>query len=107
MKTEDLVALPDPGQKYLRYVLGFGVTLVVGLAPILGRKGIPGFTPLSAIFPLNIKDGVIVIASVLLMAPAIAVQFFSGDAIAKKRLGWAFAAVFVALVIGTFMLYRS
>jgi hypothetical protein len=107
VKAEDLVALPGPGRKYLRYILGFGVTLVVGMAPLLGRKGIPGFTALSDILPLNIKDGVIVVASVLMTAPAVGVQFFSGDAIAKKRIGRAFAVAFAALVIGTFLLYRA
>jgi hypothetical protein len=107
MKTENLVALPDHGRKYLWYVLGFGVTLVVGMAPLLGRRGIPGFSPLGDILPLNVKDGVIVIASVLMTAPAIGVQFFSGEAFTAKRLSRAFAVVFLALVIGTFMLYGA
>jgi hypothetical protein len=107
MQAEKLVPLPGLGRKYLGYLLGFIVTLGVGMAPLLGRRGVPGFTPLSDILPLNVKDGVIIIASVLITAPAIAVQFFSGDAFAGKRMSRLFGAVGIALVISTFMLYRT
>ncbi|MEO8627105.1 MAG: hypothetical protein ABI612_03265 [Betaproteobacteria bacterium] len=78
--------LPPAAQKYVRYVIAFGVSLAVGLAPLLGKLRIPGFSSLLALYPVNLADTIIPFAALLMALPAIAVQFYAGDRIARAVL---------------------
>jgi hypothetical protein len=46
--------LPRLASDWIRYLLGFTVSVGVGLAPYLGLVGVPLFTPLLSLIPLSI-----------------------------------------------------
>ena len=46
-----------------------GVTLGVGLAPMLGKIHVPGFSPIAEVFPVNLQRGVLPFATFLLAIP--------------------------------------
>lgn len=85
-------SLPKPpavAQRWVRAMLGFGVSVVLGLLPLLGTVGVPGFTSLLSMFPqlpFDTTGSVIPIASFLMGAIAAAIQFYSADGVSKARI---------------------
>jgi hypothetical protein len=74
-------------RKWLSWLLGFGVTVPLGLAPFLGNLDVPGFSPLLSLFPelpFNTQTIVIPISSFVMGVMAVIVQFFSEDKHSKK-----------------------
>src|SRR5436190_1658819 len=73
-----MLAQPPPAvRKYIRYIASIAVTVGVGLAPLLGKVHIPGFTAVLSQFPVNIAQSLIPLAAFVMSLPAIAVQLFS------------------------------
>ena len=106
MAESKLEPLTPIGHRYLRYMLSIGVSLAVGLAPLLGKVGVPGFTPIIEVFPMDMRGGALIaFASFLMTLPAVAVQFYAGNAIAVHRVDRWFAPVLLALVPLTMLLY--
>jgi len=103
-----LPKLPETAGKYLRYILAFGVTLVVGLAPLLGKVHVPLFTAILDVFPLNVSESLIPFAAFIMTFPAVAVQFFGEDVIASTDLNrwflWTFAFI-APLTIALYVYY--
>jgi len=94
--------------RYRNYLLSFGVSLAVGLAPLLGKVHVPGFTAILDVFPLNLSSTLIPFVAFLMSLPAVAVQFFAKDAIARERLDHWFILNFtfiVPLVIALYIVY--
>jgi len=48
--------LPRLASDWVRYLLGFTVSVGVGLAPYLGLIGVPLFTPLLSLIPLSLQS---------------------------------------------------
>jgi len=95
-----------PIQKnYLRYILAYTVTLGVGLAPLLGKIRVPGFSPIAEVFPVNLQRGVLPFATFLMAIPVIAVHFFSRDRIHLPTLNVLFAIVGPIVIVLPFLLY--
>jgi xanthosine utilization system XapX-like protein len=103
-----LPELPEHGGKYLRYILAFGVTFVVGLAPFLGKVDVPLFTAILDVFPLNVSESLIPFAAFIMTFPAVAVQFFGEDVIPSENLNrwflWTFAFI-APLTIALYFYY--
>src|SRR5688572_28330666 len=59
-------APPGLASKLLRYILGFGVSFGIGLAPYLGTFNIPGFTPVLSLIPKSIQNTAIPLAAILM-----------------------------------------
>jgi hypothetical protein len=103
MATKRLPRLPPKAAKYLRYLLSFVATLGVGISPLWVSR-IPGFNAILDVFPVELRD-VIPWASLLMSITAVGVQFFGGEAIDARRLGLAFIAIYVLLVLSIFVLF--
>src|SRR5229473_5558007 len=88
MKDTRLPALPALSARYLRYVMAFGVTLAVGLAPLLGGRQIrlPGFVAFLDFFPISMQRWLVPFAAFVMAMPAIAVQFYATEIVAKRHL---------------------
>jgi hypothetical protein len=106
MAADDLPPTTSVAWKFGRYALSFGVTLVVGLAPLLGKSGVRLFTPLATLIPLNLQEGVLALAGFLMALTAVAAQFFASDnaAFGKRRMRTMFLAVFLGAVVVTLAL---
>jgi hypothetical protein len=79
-------------------MLGLGVGVAVGLAPLLGKTRVPGFAALLHLYPESLQATAIPIASFLMGIVAGFVQFFfrPGE---RKHLGVWFAASGVLSVV--------
>lgn len=106
MAAADLPPTTSVATKFVRYAVSFGVTLVVGFGPFLGKIGVPLFTPLTTLIPLNLQEGVVALAGFLMTLTAVAAQFFASDgsAFGKRRLRAMFIAVFLAAIVLTLAL---
>ena len=94
---------PTPlAQRYVRYVVGFGVAVGVGLAPFLGK--VPGLDVLARLFPPELKSTLIPFSAFLMGLIAVAIQYYSRESISRPALKRRFTFSLVALVVGLFLL---
>lgn len=100
-----------PAEKtYLRYALAYTVTLGVGLAPMLGKIHVPGFSSIAELFPQNLQRSIIPFATFLMAIPVMVVHFIGSDRIRVATLKRWFIAVLPMLVVlplVLFYLYES
>lgn len=83
---------PTPlARRLVRYILGFGVGVGVGLAPYLGLLKIPLFAPLLDLIPESIQNTLIPLSAALMGIVAVAAQWYGGEAITRKWLRRLFA----------------
>jgi hypothetical protein len=85
-------------RRYVRYVIGFGVAVGVGLAPFLGK--IAGLDTLLSLFPESLRSSLIPFSSFLMGLIAVVIQFYSGEAIPRALLRKRFRASLIALLVG-------
>jgi hypothetical protein len=97
-------ALPNALIKqWVYYVLGFGVSVGIGLSVWLGKAGVPLFSPLLDIIPNELRPTLIPLSSALMGIVAVAIQHYADrkgrtDRIFAWVLGVTVAA-FIGLVI--------
>lgn len=73
----DPVAPTPLARKLVRYVVGFGIGVGLGMAPFLGR--VPGLEALLQLFPVNLHRTLIPLSVFLMGLIAVAIQFYSGE----------------------------
>jgi hypothetical protein len=71
-------------QQFVEWVVGFGVSAAVGLAPYLGKTHIAGFSSLLSLFPVDVQDKAIPLASCVMGLVAIVIQWY-GDRRCSSR----------------------
>lgn len=89
---------------FVRYLLGFGVSVAVGLAPYLGKLEVPLFTPLLNLIPENVQDTLLPLSAASMGAVAVFVQWYGGERLSKVWLRRAFSRASVIAVIAFLML---
>ncbi|MFL6292114.1 MAG: hypothetical protein ACJ759_14565 [Thermoanaerobaculia bacterium] len=95
--------LPTPlARRYVRYVVGFGVAVGIGLAPFLGK--VPGLDVLARLFPSDLRSILIPFSAFLMGLIAVAIQFYSGESIDRPILRRRFTRSLVVLLIGLLLL---
>lgn len=99
----NLPSPPSLAQKWVRYLLGFGVSVAVGLAPYLGRVRIPLFSSLLSLIPENIQDTLLPLSAALMGIVAVLVQWYGSDKLTKTWLKRRFSLI-VILAIVSFLL---
>lgn len=78
---------PTPlARRFVRYLVGFGVAVGLGSAPFLGKIEVPGFDTLLRLLPRDLQSNVLPFSAFLMGVIAVAVQFYSGERIAKRTL---------------------
>jgi hypothetical protein len=91
---------PTPlSRRFVRYLVGFGVGVALGLAPFLGT----GFAPLVDLLPLTLHDRVAALAPIVMGVVAVVVQFGAATRISQHRLRRRFA-ITLAVLAGGFVL---
>jgi heme/copper-type cytochrome/quinol oxidase subunit 4 len=85
-------------RRFVRYVVGFGVAVGVGLAPFLGK--IPGLDALISVFPEELRNSLIPFSAILMGIVALAIQFYSGETLPRAFLRKRFRASLIILLIG-------
>jgi hypothetical protein len=94
------IPAPTPAaRQYIRYMLSFGISVGIGLSPLLGKLDIPGFSSILSLYPSNLADVVIPFAALLMSLPALAVQYYSMGRVSKSVLAKWFARSLVLMVL--------
>lgn len=93
-------------RRFVRYVVGFGVGVAIGLAPFLGVLRVPGFEALVSLYPLELRATLIPLSAFLMGLVAVVVQFYAGESLSRRAIGRRFRrglavllAGFVALIV--------
>jgi hypothetical protein len=71
--------LPRLASDWVRYLLGFSISVAVGLAPYLGLVGVPLFTPLLSLIPHSVQSTAIPISIASMGIIAVLVQWRKRD----------------------------
>jgi hypothetical protein len=87
-------------RRFVRYVLGFGVGVSIGLAPYLGKIGVPGFSSLLELYPIELKRELIPLSAFLLGIVAVTVQFYSAKTASGALLRRHFRTMLFTLIAG-------
>lgn len=113
MTQPRLAAVPKPptplAAKLVRYILGFSVSVAIGLAPYLGKLRVPLFAPLLGLLPASIQDTAIPVSSALMGVLAVFVQWYAGERLGRavlrkwfiRTLLTGLAALFLLVVLNT------
>jgi hypothetical protein len=91
--------LPPIASRWVKYLLGFSVSVAVGLAPYLGRVHVPLFTPLLSIIPLSLQDTAIPIAAACMGLVAVLVQWGKSRKPKNWEIGTALGASLFSLLL--------
>jgi hypothetical protein len=95
---------PARAARLARYIVGFGVSFIIGLAPYLGRVRVPGFTPLLSLIPNSIQDVAIPISAAVMGVVAVVVQWWGYNQPTRAwRVAWFKRTVFL-FVMGAVVL---
>lgn len=92
---------PFLARRWTRMMLAFGISISLGMAPLLGYVQIPGFVSLLALFPIypfDFTKQLVAVTSLLMGLIALLVQYFQHERASRaKRNRW-FLKISTALV---------
>src|SRR5882724_5196164 len=84
-------------KKFVRYMVGFGVSVAVGLAPYLGTLHVPLFSSLLDLIPEPIRGTVIPLSAALMGVVAVIVEWYGWE---RQDLAW-FKTIFIRCLVLT------
>jgi hypothetical protein len=110
-KNPKKIPAPPPiARRWVSLMLGLGVAVAVGLAPFLGRVGVPGFVSLLSVYPESIQTLAIAISSIVMGIVATSVQFYGASRFKAADLRrWFFRTTvsLLALVFGLLFVHSA
>jgi hypothetical protein len=89
----------------LRYILGFSVSVGVGLAPYLGKVDVPLFDSLLELIPLNIQDTALPLSAALMGIVAVVIQWYGSSHVSKKWLQKWFVRTLITTLVSFVILF--
>ena len=90
-QTTSSISPPTPlSVRLVRYIVGFGVGVGIGLAPYLGKLQVPGFDALLSLIPDSVQGTALPLSALLMGAVAVWVQWTAGDQPSRAWLRRAF-----------------
>jgi hypothetical protein len=96
---------PAVARRFVRYILGFGISVAVGLAPFLGKINVPLFEPLLNILPPSEHAVAVPISATLMGIVAVAVQWYAYERLRKNLLRRMFLRTLVLAVAALLCFY--
>ncbi|HEU4594005.1 MAG TPA: hypothetical protein VFS10_02470 [Pyrinomonadaceae bacterium] len=105
---------PGVANRLVRYILGFGVGVSVGLAPYLGVYKIPLFHSMLTLIPSTLREPLLPLSAALMGLLAVAVQWYEGENVSpiklkklfKRTLVFAFSTLLLLFVIHRFVVLQ-
>jgi hypothetical protein len=91
--------IPRLASDWVRYLLGFTVSISVGLAPYLGLVGVPLFTPLLSLIPHSLQSIAIPISIASMGIIAVLVQWRKRDPAKPVEFRFAVTSALVTLFL--------
>jgi hypothetical protein len=96
---KNAITAPPIARRWIRMLLGLTVSVGTGLAPLLGLTGIPLFSPLLGLFPIQIRNQAIILSTATMAIVAIWVQWQADSILKAKSLGkWFRLATFSTIL---------
>jgi hypothetical protein len=86
-------------RKLVKSILGFGISVAVGLAPYLGKYDIPFFSPLLDLIPESLHASIFPLSSAFMGVLAVAVQWYAGERVTHAWLGKLFRRTLLCSLI--------
>jgi hypothetical protein len=96
--------LPPLAAQFIRYVLGFSISVGLGLAPYLGKLEVPGFSPMLSLIPDSLQDTAIPLSSAVMGIVTIWVQWHGSVRPGNARLSIWFMRTLKICTIALFVL---
>jgi hypothetical protein len=78
--------VPPLAAYWVRLVLGFGVSVAVGLAPYLGKLNVPLFTPMLSLIPVSVQSIAIPLSAASMGIVAVLVQWYGSQQMSRSWL---------------------
>jgi hypothetical protein len=94
---------PSLSKQLVRYILGFGVSVGIGLAPYLGKVDIPLFDSLLKLIPTSLHNTILPLSAALMGLVAVVIQWYGGEHLTEKWLSKAFYKT-LKLTIASFII---
>lgn len=92
-------------RRLIRYILGFSVSVAVGLAPYLGRVEVPLFDSLLKLIPESIQDTVLPLSAALMGIVAVVIQWYGGARVTHAWLDRYFKLTLLVVVLSFVTLF--
>jgi len=86
--------------RWVRLMLTFGISVAVGMAPLLGYANVPGFKSLLELFPkypFDFTTQLVAVAGLMMGLTALSVQYFQHERIKESKRRWWFICLGVML----------
>lgn len=98
---------PPPllARQLVRYILGFGVSVAIGLAPYLGKLKIPGFSSLLELIPNSLHDTILPLSAALMGLVAVVIQWYGGEKLSNQWLRKAFNITLLLTIVSFIVLF--
>jgi hypothetical protein len=85
-------------RQFVRYLVGFGVSVAVGLAPYLGKLEIPLFTPLLNLIPWTLHNTLLPLSAAMMGLVAVLVQWYGSERLTAAWLRRSFRVLVVTAI---------
>jgi len=86
-------------RRWIRYLVGFSVSVGVGVAPYLGMLDVPLFKPLLNLMPNSLHSSLFPPSAALMGIVAVVTEWYAGERINQKQLRRVFVRSLVASVL--------
>lgn len=95
--------------KFVRYTVGFGVAVAVGLAPFLGKVGVPGFKALILMIPDSLHGNIFPLSAFIMGTLAVWIQWQAGEEPTRQWQNQSFRRFLVLtfVSIGAFIIVQA
>ena len=103
-RRKELWSRNEAQRPVLRYVIGLGVPIGIGISPWIANPQAPDWTSLLDPFPVSLRSILVPISAVLLGGIAVATQFYSRSHWSRSRLERIFGRLFLLFLLSMILL---
>jgi len=102
--TQHMGEVPSLTAQWVRLVLGFSVSVAVGLAPYLGKLKVPLFTPMLSMIPDSVQGVAVPLSAASMGIVAVLVQWYGSQHLHRKWLQTTFARTVGVCIVALILL---